>query len=457
MILFLVGHTLSVRRRIVTLTVLAAVLAITLFGVPLALAVAKFHESMSTHDLERAADNVALEVTGDLANGRIPELRPTPAGEEGEDRIRDIAIGVYSPTGRLIAGEGPPHADDFVRSARDTDRANGIAGDEVVLAEPVVSGASVVGVIRAAHPRSELDDMIRVTWLKMAGLGGIAIGASWLIGLRISARLARPLEDLAVTAERLGEGDFTVRARRTGVREIDQVAEALDVTSERIGETLERERTFSSDASHQLRTPLTGLRLQLEAALESPGSDPYATIRDGIASADRLERTIDDLLALAKQTRAPRSLLDLGKLFEEVRQTWHGLLAGRGRALRISGREALPARAADAAVRQVLAVLLDNAATHGTGTVTVLARDAGDALAIDVSDEGAIAGGSDPFVTREATEEREGNGIGLRLARSLAEAEGGRLRLTSPSPTTFTLLLPAERPAPREEGPGLAS
>ncbi|WET81268.1 HAMP domain-containing sensor histidine kinase [Amycolatopsis sp. QT-25] len=453
MIPALVGHTLSVRRRIVTLTVLAAVLAITLFGAPLAIAVAKFHEGNSTHDLERVADTVVLGVTGDLANGRIPELRPV---KQEEGRIRGIRVAVYTPTGRLLAGNGPATEDRFVREAHYTDMATGTREDEVVLAVPVLSGPSLVGVVRAAHPRSELDARIRLTWLKMVALAGVAIGASWLIGRRIATRLARPLEELAATAERLGEGDFTVRTRRTGVHEIDQVAEALDVTSERIGETLDRERTFSSDASHQLRTPLTGLRLQLEAALESPDRDPYATIRDGIASADRLERTIDDLLALAKQSRAPRALLDLGKLLEEVRQTWHGLLAGRGRALRISGRDALPARAAGAAVRQVLAVLLDNAATHGRGTVTVLARDAGDALAIDVSDEGAIEDGHDPFVTGERSEEREGHGIGLRLARSLAEAEGGRLRLTCPSPTTFTLLLPAERPA-RQEGPGLAS
>ncbi|WP_410658751.1 sensor histidine kinase [Amycolatopsis sp. lyj-112] len=456
MILSLVRHTLSVRRRIVTLTVLAAVLAITLFGVPLAVAVARFHEGNSTHDLERAADAIAVRVTGDLTNGRVPELGPAVTDED-DDEIQGIRVSVYSPTGRLVAGDGPATEDALVRAAHHTDMATGPIGDERVLAVPVLSGQSVVGVVRAAHPVSELNERIWLTWLKMAGLGAIAIGTSWLIGRRIASRLARPLEDLADTAERLGEGDFTVRARRTGVPEIDQVAEALDVTSERIGETLERERTFSSDASHQLRTPLTGLRLQLEAALESPDRDPYATIRDGIASTDRLERTIDDLLALAKQTRAPRALLDLDKLFEEVRQTWHGLLAERGRALRISGREALPARAAAAAVRQVLAVLLDNAATHGRGTVSVLARDAGDALAIDVRDEGSIPDGADPFVrTQEGGEEREGHGIGLRLARSLSEAEGGRLRLSSPSPTTFTLLLAAERP-PQEEGPGLAS
>lgn len=444
-------HTLSVRRRIVTLTVLAAVLAITLFGVPLGVGVVRVHERTSTHDLERAADTVMIAVTADLAVGRSPEIKKSAA-------VMDADIGIYSPTGKLIKGTGPAVEDEIVRAARATDMATGEVGEELVLAVPVMSGASMVGLVRAAVPAAELDERIWLSWLRMAGLAAIAIAASWLIGLRIAARLARPLEDLAGTAERLGEGDFTVRSRRTGVPEIDQVAEALDVTAGRIGETLERERTFSSDASHQLRTPLTGLRLQLEAALESPGRDPYATIRDGIASADRLERTIDDLLALAKQTRAPRAVLDLDKLFEEVRQTWHGLLAERGRALRISGREALPARAAAAAVRQVLAVLLDNAATHGRGTVSVLARDAGDALAIDVSDEGGVPDGSDPFSkTHDESAAPEGHGIGLRLARSLAEAEGGRLRLSSPSPTTFTLLLPAECPGTDQEGPSLAS
>lgn len=438
------------RRRIVTLTVLAAMLAITLFVTPLGIAVVRYSEGSSTRALERAANAVAVAVVGDLANGRTPKLTPASVQEIGDKPgFKGIKVAVYSPTGRLLAGDGPGVGDSVVSAAHHTDMATGPSGDDLALAVPVLDGAELVGVIRAAHPASELSECIWLAWLKMAGLAAIAIMASWLIGLRIAARLTRPLEDLAGTAERLGEGDFTVRTRRSGVKEIDQVAEALDVTAERIGETLERERTFSSDASHQLRTPLTGLRLQLEAALENPARDPYTTIRDGVASADRLERTIDDLLALAKQSRAPRPLLDLDKLLEEVRQTWHGLLAERGRALRISGREAPPARAAPAAVRQVLAVLLDNAATHGRGTVSVLARDAGDALAIDVRDEGGVPDGSDPFTTattaRDESATSDGHGIGLRLARSLTEAEGGRLRLSSPSPTTFTLLLPAER------------
>ncbi|MER6800352.1 HAMP domain-containing sensor histidine kinase, partial [Amycolatopsis mediterranei] len=249
------------------------------------------------------------------------------------------------------------------------------------------------------------------------------------------------LEELAAAAGRLGDGDFTVRSPRAGVPEIDQVGETLDATAARIGETLERERAFSAEASHQLRTPLTGLRLQLEAALETPGADPYAAIRAGIASADRLERTIEDLLALGRERRGQRAELNLDRLLDELRQAGEALLGPQGRKIRIVREDPPPARAAAAAVRQVLGVLMDNAATHGRGTVTVLARDAGDALAIDVADEGPDLGETDPFATAAS-----GHGIGLRLARGLAEAEGGRLRLSRPDPPTFTLLLPAAPP-----------
>jgi signal transduction histidine kinase len=314
----------------------------------------------------------------------------------------------------------------------------GAQDGELVLAVPVVNGARAIGVVRAALPVSDLYLRVGLIWLAMAALAVVAIGASWLMARRSTTRLVRPLEELAAAAERLGDGDFTARGPRAGIAEIDQVGEALDATATRIGETLERERAFSAEASHQLRTPLTGLRLQLEAALETPDSDPYTAIRAGIASADRLERTIEDLLALGRERRAPRAELALDVLLEEVRQAGEALLAPHGRTLRIIREDPPPARAAAAAVRQVLGVLLDNAATHGRGTVTVVARDAGDALAIDVADEGPDLGETDPFATAPS-----GHGIGLRLARSLAEAEGGRLRLHLPSPPTFTLLLPA--------------
>jgi signal transduction histidine kinase len=277
----------------------------------------------------------------------------------------------------------------------------------------------------------------------MAGLAVLASGLTWLVARRMAARLAQPLEDLSRAAQVLGDGDFTVRTARTGIAEIDLVGASLDSTAQRLGETLERERAFSANASHQLRTPLAGLRLQLEAALQSPSADPRVAIRSAIESTDRLERTINDLLALARDNRGPHAAAaDLEGLLAEVRIGWHGQLASAGRALRVSARGAPAPHASEAAIRQILNVLLDNAFTHGSGTVTVMARDAGETLAIDVTDEGtSLDDGDDPFARH--TNCHNGHGIGLALARSLAEAEHGRLILGSAAPTCFTLLLPA--------------
>ncbi|GHG24013.1 MULTISPECIES: sensor histidine kinase [Amycolatopsis] len=425
------------RRRITSLTVLAALVATLLFALPLGFAVWQYYHDDAKGDLERAADGAALAVSHELNAGLTPDVPPS------EDEDGDVEVAIYLPDGRLVAGRGPAVAGPVERqAARATvDVVIGREGDEMALAVPVVSGSRLTGVVRAARPLSQLRLQIILTWVGMTGLAVVTTGVSWLLARRFTKRLVQPLEELAATAERLGDGDFTVRSPRAGIPEIDQVGETLDATAARIGSTLERERAFSAEASHQLRTPLTGLRLQLEAALETPAADPYAAIRAGIASADRLERTIEDLLALGRERRAPRAELDLGTLLDEVRQAGEALLAPQGRAIRILREDPPPARVAAAAVRQVLGVLLDNAVTHGHGTVTVLARDAGDALAIDVADEGPDLGEKDPFATAPT-----GHGIGLRLARGLAEAEGGRLRLSRPDPPTFTLLLPAAPP-----------
>ncbi|MFJ7215812.1 sensor histidine kinase [Amycolatopsis sp. NPDC098790] len=424
------------RRRIISLTVLAALVATVLFALPLGIAVMQYYRDDTKADLERAADAVALAVAADLKAGRTPVV---PLLDQDDDEVGG-EVGIYGPDARLLAGHGPAAGGPVERQAASAtvDVVLGEEGDEVALAVPVVSGSRVTGVVRAALPMSELRLRVALTWLGMAGLAVAAIGASWLLARRFTTRLVRPLEELAAAAERLGDGDFTARSPRAGIAEIDQVGETLDTTAARIGETLERERAFSAEASHQLRTPLTGLRLQLEAALQTPAADPYAAIRAGIASADRLERTIDDLLALGRERRAPRAELDLDALLDEVRQSGEALLAPHGRELRIVRQDPPAARVAAAAVRQVLGVLLDNAVTHGRGTVTVVARDAGDTLAIDVADEGPDLGETDPFAAATG-----GDGIGLRLARGLAEAEGGRLRLSKPAPPTFTLLLPA--------------
>lgn len=429
------------RTRIVGLALLAAVLAISLFGVPLAIAVSQYAVMNERAKLEREADAAALGVSEDVVRGKIPRWLPDATGDT------DLAVYVYDgPQILRILGEGPAGGDAAVSQAlggaigrRDPDR-------ELVVSVPVTHENDVIGAVRAASPRSAIYRQIGFTWLAMSGLAGVAIGVVWLLARRQAGRLARPLEELSVAAHRLGEGDFSVRTPPVDIPEIDAVSSALNSTAVRLDDMLARERAFSADASHQLRTPLTGLRLRLEAALDRPGQDLRLAITGGIAAADRLEQTVEELLALARDTRKPGGApLDLLSLLEEIERGWHDRLAVENRLLRVAVDPHAPlSPASTAAVRQVLTVLLDNAATHGSGTVTVAVRDAADALAIDVSDEGLGITAPEPELFTRRSRLANGHGIGLALARSLAEAEGGRLRLTRPAPPTFTLLVPVQ-------------
>lgn len=426
------------RTRIVGLAVLAAVLAIGLFGVPLAGGVLKYMKSDERTTLLRTADAAAAAVTADVLRGKMPsDLRDPQDGTH---------LAVYVDRGLLILGIGPQGGDLPVHRALNGAISNGDVNGELVVAVPVTHDTDVIGAVRAASPISMVYRQVTLVWLAMLGLGGLAIGAVWLVARRQARRLARPLEELSTAAHRLGQGDFSVRTTPAGIPEIDSVGSALNSTAGRLDGILARERSFSADASHQLRTPLTGLRLRLEAALDRPGEDLRLAITDGIAAADRLEQTIEELLALARDTRSSNSTpLDLATLLGEIEAGWQDRLAAQDRALRVAVDPHAPVSlASTAAVRQVLTVLLDNAAIHGAGTVSVAVRNAADALAIDVSDEGAGITAPEPELFTRRSRLADGHGIGLALARSLAEAEGGRLRLTRPAPPTFTLLVPAQ-------------
>jgi signal transduction histidine kinase len=184
--------------------------------------------------------------------------------------------------------------------------------------------------------------------------------------------------------------------------------------------------------------------MRLEAALEHPDDDPRGVLTDGLASADRLERTIEELLLLAGEAERMRGeQVDLQALVQEIGAEWTPRFAAHDRVLECRVTQPLPTpRLSTAAARQILTVLLDNAEAHGAGTVRIEVRESTDAVAVDVSDEGAgPAPESGPFDRRPGP---DGHGIGLGLARRIAEAEGGRLVLTRPAPPVFTLLVLAD-------------
>jgi signal transduction histidine kinase len=430
-------------RRILSAIVVVAALVIVGFGVPLGAAVQDLYREEAIAQLVREAARAGAQVPSPIDPSDPIEL-PRPA--------HGIELGVYSPDGQRLTGSGPLRGGKEVTLAA-TGRIAESEGDPFVVAAPLSNAEHVFAVVRAELPASTVANRVHRAWLLMAALAAGLLVLAAVVGRALSARIAKPVAEIASASARLGRGDFTVRPARSGIPELDEAAENLGATAERLGRLLDRERAFSADASHQLRTPLTGLRLHLETALANPSVDPRTTMNVALGEVDRLEATIEDLLTLAREAQTSRGPLDVHEVIDAVEQAWHGPLAAAGRPLRIEiDSDPVTAHASRAAVSQILDVLLANAHLHGTGTVQVHAYRVEDGVVIDVTDDGPGPAHGEP----DAIFERRsgaGHGIGLSLARSLAHAEGGRLLLARPgSPTTFRLALrdtdPATAPAP---------
>ncbi|MGH8918176.1 MAG: sensor histidine kinase, partial [Actinomycetes bacterium] len=184
------------RRRIVLTTLLAALVAIGLFGIPLAVAVARYYVTAERAELERAADAYALDVSADILRHRTPDRMP-----ETED---PTFVAVYTPAGAQLAGAGPQTLDN----AGEAVRAGGVVvadtGDELVVIVPISDDGTVVALVRAATARTEVFQHTVLTWLGMAGLAAVALLSAYVVARRQGRRLARPLEQLSVTARDLG-------------------------------------------------------------------------------------------------------------------------------------------------------------------------------------------------------------------------------------------------------------
>ncbi|MET8053251.1 HAMP domain-containing sensor histidine kinase [Streptosporangium sp. NPDC005286] len=428
----------SLRRRVLVAITVVAAFTVTLFAVPLAIAVSHLYRSETMNALSRDATWIAAAIPDDdVENGARAITLPTgvPAG---------LTVGVYSTSGHLLHGGGPV-VSGLVAAAVEGHPHEGVEAGFLVASAPIPTDETQLGVVRVATPYDGVEDRIHLAWLLMAALATLAVALAAAFALRQSARLAAPLEHLTRAAQALGEGDFSIRPLRSAIIEADAAGQALAATAHRLGEVLDRERSFSADVSHQLRTQLTGLLLGLESALTRPGADLTRAIAVAVQRGRRLHTIIDDLVRLARDTRTASEPLDVAALLEEVRSDWHGRLAAQGRRLTIDLPGELPPVVASLpAVRQILRVLVDNALVHGAGKVCVGVIEIGDALAIEVSDQGpGVPEESDPFVRRASA--GDGHGLGLALARSLAEAEAGRLVLSRGSPPIFSLLLSPSR------------
>jgi signal transduction histidine kinase len=433
------------RQRVVRVAVVAVAVALVLFAVPLAVTIRSAFFTQERGELERAALAAALRVGPQFASGDQVELPATAT---------DTPVGVYDTSMRLRAGTGPASGDPLTRKAVKGTVADGQVGSDLVVAVPVASAEDVVGVVRASVATGVIWARVVLAWFVLAALAAASLLVAILVARRQARMLTEPLEALSATSKRVADGDLTARAEPSGIPEIHRVAATHNAMISRLTEMIEKERHFSANASHQLRTPLTGLQLGLEAALADPAADLRPVVLDATRRVQELHKTVDEVLALARLrpdhwlVGAPRPL---GQLMTDVEGHWDPQLAAQGRSLVVNlAPEVTTSRVSGSLVTQILNVLIDNALRRGRGAVTLTARESSEALALDVADEGSITMESGAVFER-GTSGGDGQGIGLALARSMAEASGGRLLLARRSPTTFTLFLP-EDSAPRPDG-----
>lgn len=429
------------RSRLLVSTLAAAAVAIVLLGLPLSVAFQYLARQRTFAALEQEAERIQQT----YANLDDPSVRSELLRQIRDD---DVRVAVYAPAGRAFRRlwdtdlDAPvPRFDADLRRAGGSGGTGTAVGDGLLAVTVRVPGRDLL--VRTLQPDSTVHAEVRLARVSIGALTVVSLLAAALVALWQGKRFAAPLEALAASARRLGDGDFSARAPRSGLPEPNEVAAALDSTAGRLAAMLARSRSFNADASHQLRTPLTALRLDLEA-LEHTGADP-ALVAAAVAEADRLEATIDELLALAEAPRGDE-LLDVARLAGERLDAWRSLARVQGREVRLRARQVPPVRARAAALGQSLQVLLDNALEHGAGTITVEVAEVAGGVRLCVSDEGPGIPAERGSALFTAPGGNGGGGRGLPLARSLVEAEGGRMSLDRGRPgATVCLLFPADR------------
>jgi len=273
----------------------------------------------------------------------------------------------------------------------------------------------------------------------------VAVLAGVLVASIQARKLAEPMTLLAERAERLGAGESRFQPLvPTGIAEVDRVSQVLARSAQQVTRSLASERDFASDASHQLRTPLTALLMRLEEISVTDDLDVVqeeATI--AIAQVERLTRVVDELMLRTRRGHdASAPSVSLDSVIAALQREWQPAFESARRSVRVHGQRGLVVKATPVALSQVLSTLLENSLAHGRGTVDVHARRSGPSVVVEVSDQGdGVAASIAPHIFERSVSSAQSTGLGLALARDLAEANGGRLELIQARPVLFALFL----------------
>jgi two-component system, OmpR family, sensor kinase len=330
---------------------------------------------------------------------------------------------------------------------------------------PIGSGRLLLYAVSSTGVDNDLAFLLRI----FAVLFAAATSLTWIVARRLARSLARDVDAICEVAGAVAKGklDARVGARATGSVETRLLAERLDQMIERLGELVSSQRDFISSAAHELRSPLTSLRGELELALrrERSGAEYKETIVRALGDAGTLVTLADDLLAIARSERRARAtgseLTSVTDIIDDAVRMARGNAELRSVEVTFeSDGEDSSVTCSRKEVARALRNLLDNAIAHSPLGAAVVVRThvAETRVEIAVEDGGGGVRPEDapllftPFWRGEGERAAPGGtGLGLSLAREIARAEGGEVVFDATfSPgARFVLTLPRRAPAAR--------
>ncbi|HET7489418.1 MAG TPA: HAMP domain-containing sensor histidine kinase [Acidimicrobiales bacterium] len=379
-------------------------------------------------------------------------VRATVAATGARVLVVDLAHRVVADSaGRLPAGStvspDDPVEEILSSTAAEALRVVGEANGRLSVALPVQEAGRVVGAVRLDAPLGHERRTVHLIWVALGAVGLLVLAAGSALAGWLAMSLARPVERLEAAARSLGAGDLAARAEEEGPLELASLAASFNSMADDLAAALRAQRDFAANASHQLRTPLTALRLRLEA-IGQPGVDAGDEARLAMREVGRLNRLMADLLGLARATApAPGgSLVDLGEVAERVVERWAETVARSGRTIALDRQAPASVVADPDEVEHMLDNLVDNAMRYSPPGARIGVMAAGTLLA--VADTGVGPTGVD----RERVFERfyrgaqgrqagPGTGLGLPIVVELARRWHARVRLAGP-PTRFEIAFP---------------
>lgn len=446
------------RRLLLVSFVGIALLALAVSTVPLAFFIQSVERNRLLTTLERDAFVIAGKAEEALESLSYADLRPvrlltTEYRDAGGARVvivdtEGTAVVTNDPEENRVGvsyASRPEFGEALAGRVSTGERFSATLGLTLVyVAVPVFSGSETVGAVRLTFDKAVIDDEVNEQLTGIALVALTTVLVSVLLAIVLSQLLSRGVRNLERAAVGLAAGRLEERASENqGPPELRALSRSFNQMAERLGDLLDQQKRFASDASHQLRTPLTALRLRIEGLRESLTLRGKNVERfDAIeAEISRLSRLIDGLLALGRAGSASVELvaIDASDLVRERVEGWQLLAEEGSRSVVAVVPDDLRVLSIPTALEQIVDVYLDNAlsVTPEGGTITVRLDAHEDSVTLSVEDEGP--GVSDEVAQRafdrfwRGQSHYEGSGLGLAIVRQLAEASGATVSLQSRS------------------------